>query len=155
MCLNVNIKGNKSDIINNTKKDVEILSADEINKIKEYIKGTDYELIFLLDLATGLRIGELLALDWQHIDLEKQELFVERSVKEVYIYDNDKVRHIETIFQTPKTLNSSRTVTIPTSIVNILNQIENKKGLLFKDELGSPLKAKNVSTKWSNILQSV
>ena len=99
MCLNVNIKGNKSDIINNTKKDVEILSADEINKIKEYIKGTDYELIFLLDLATGLRIGELLALDWQHIDLEKQELFVERSVKEVYIYDNDKVRHIETIFQ--------------------------------------------------------
>ena len=152
-CLNVNIKGSKTEVIKNNRKDVEILTEDEIKIIKEYVKGTDFELVFLLDLATGLRIGELLALDWEHINLKKQELYVEKSVKEVYVYDSEEKRHIETIYQTPKTLNSFRTVSIPDAIIIILKQIKNKEGLLFKDNLGNPLKAKNISAKWTKILK--
>lgn len=152
-CLNVNIKGSKTEVIKNNRKDVEILTEDEIKIIKEYVKGTDFELVFLLDLATGLRIGELLALDWEHINLKKQELYIEKSVKEVYVYDSEEKRHIETIYQTPKTLNSFRTVSIPDAIIIILKQIKNKEGLLFKDNLGNPLKAKNISAKWTKILK--
>lgn len=152
-CSKVNIKGNKNEIINNRKKDVEILSEKEIKTLKKHLKGSDFELLFLLDLATGLRQGELLALDWEHIDLKNKTIKIERSVKEVYIYDNENTKHIETIFQTPKTANSFRTVPIPNALIDILNNIENKEGLLFKDKDGKPLKGKNVSTKWSKILK--
>lgn len=152
-CVKVNIKGNKNEIIKNERKEVEILSETEINIIKGYLKNTDFELLFLLDLATGLRQGELLALDWKHINLEDNTLKVERSVKEVYVYDNENTKHIETIFQTPKTLNSFRTVPIPSTMIDILSKIKNKKGLLFSDSNGNPLKGKNVSAKWTKILK--
>lgn len=152
-CLKVNIKGNKNDIINHKRKDVEILSETEIEIIKKYLKNSTFELLFLLDLATGLRQGELLALDWEHIDLENKTIKIEKSVKEVYVYDDENTKHIETIFQTPKTANSFRTVFLPNVIIDVLTKIKNKDGLLFIDNEGHPLKGKNVSTKWTKILK--
>ena len=153
-CLKIDIKGNKTNIINNTKnKKLEILTESEIKKIKKYIKGSKNELLFLLDMATGLRLGELLALDWNNINLNKKNLRIERSVKEVYVYDENDSRHIETIFQVPKTLSSIRTVPIPASLVRRLNKITVKEGLLFHDENNQPLKGKNVSYAWKKILQ--
>lgn len=152
-CSKVNLKGNKNEIINNKRKDVEVLSEKEIKIIKKFLKGSDFELLFLLDLATGLRQGELLALDWEHINLKNKTITIERTVKEVYIYDDENNKHIETIFQTPKTTNSFRTIPIPNPIINILNDIENKEGLLFKDNNENPLKGKNISTRWTKILK--
>ena len=105
-------------------------------------------------MATGLRQGELLALDWNHIDLNNKTIRIERSVKEVYIYDDETNKHIETIFQTPKTLNSFRTVSVPDTVVDILKKIQKQSGLLFTDNEGRPLKGKNVSAKWTKILKS-
>lgn len=152
-CSNLTLKGNKTDIINNKIKEVKILSIKEINTIKNYIKGTDFELLFLLDLGTGLRLGELLALDWEHINLKEKELKVDKSAKEVYIYDNFDKKHIETIIQTPKTRHSIRTVPIPSSLIDTLNKKENKEGYLFLDKQGNLLKGKNVSSEWTKILK--
>ena len=153
-CLKIEIKGNKSDIIKRKRENkIEILSEDEISKIKDYIKGTDFELLFLLDLSTGLREGELLALTWNDIDLKEKTLTVEKSVKEVYVYEDEDTRHIETLTQIPKTMTSFRTVPIPDSIILKLKSIKNKKDLLFFDETHQVLKAKNVSYKWRKILK--
>ncbi len=152
-CLNLNLKGNKSDIINNKRKEVEILNKKEIETIKKHIKNTDFELLFLLDLGTGLRQGELLALDWKHIDLKKKEIKIEQSAKEVYIYDDSEHKHIETVIQTPKTQNSFRTIPLPSSLIDKLNEVDNKKGYLFLDSEGQLLKGKNVSTKWTKTLK--
>lgn len=153
-CLNLNIKGNKTKVINNQRKDVEILTTEEIKIIKSYIKGSNFELLFLIDLGTGLRRGELLALDWKHIDLKKKELKVEQSAKEVYIYDTPETKHIETVIQIPKTPTSFRTIPIPASLVDKLKQIENKKGYLFLDKYKNILKGKNISTNWARILKA-
>lgn len=152
-CSNLTLKGNKTDIINNKTKEVKILSITEINTIKNYIKGTDFELLFLLDLGTGLRLGELLALDWEHINLKEKVLKVDKSAKEVYIYDSFDKKHIETIIQTPKTRHSIRTVPIPSSLIDILNKKENKEGYLFLDKQSNLLKGKNVSSEWTKILK--
>ena len=152
-CLKVEIKGNKSDIVNEKRKKVEILSEEEISKIKEYIKETNMELIVLLDLATGLRLGELLALDWSVIDLENKNLRVERSVKEVYVYDDENHRHLETVFQIPKTPHSFRTIPIPNTLVETLKDFDNKNGLVFHNERGKPLRAKNIAYHWKKILK--
>lgn len=152
-CLKVDIKGNKNDIIINHKQEVEILSEDEIFTIKKHIKESNMELLILLDLATGLRQGELLALNWEDIDLKNKTLTVNKSVKEVYIYENENNRHIETIFQVPKTQNSFRTISIPDALIHLLKNEKNKNGLLFHDNNGNPLRAKNVSYQWKKILK--
>lgn len=153
-CLKVEIKGNKSEIIKRKKANkIEILSTTEIEKIKEKIKGTDFELLFLLDLSTGLREGELLALTWNDIDLKKQTIRIDKSIKEVYVYDDNDNRHIETIVQVPKTLTSFRTIPVPSPIISKLNQTKNKNGIVFHDENINYLKAKNVSYKWKKILK--
>lgn len=152
-CLKIDLKGNKTDIVANKNKEVEILSEAEIKKIKKYIKGTKYELLILLDFSTGLRQGELLALDWQHIDLENKTLKVERSVKEVYVYEDENTKHIETVFQIPKTANSIRTIPLSDSIIEMLKNVKNKEGLLFTDDEGGVLKAKNVAYQWRKILK--
>ena len=153
-CLNLNLKGNKSDIISSKRKEVEILTKKEIDVVKSFLKGTEFELLFLLSLGTGLRQGELLALDWEHIDLKEQQIKIEKSAKEVYIYDSPEEKHIETIIQSPKTANSFRTIPIPSSLVDKLKEINNKKGYLFSDESGELLKGKNISTKWTKILKN-
>lgn len=152
-CSKVEIKVNKNEIIKGKRQDVEILSEDEIKSIKAHIKGSSMELIILLDLATGLRQGELLALDWSCIDLDNKILEVTRSVKEVYVYENENAKHIETVFQIPKTENSFRTVSIPDAIIDVLKRCDKKEGLLFCDEKGNPLRAKNVSYQWKKILK--
>lgn len=153
-CLKIEIKGNKSEIIKRKKENkIEILSEDEIEKIKEYIKGTEFELLFLLDLSTGLREGELLALTWNDIDLTKKTLRIEKSIKEVYVYDDENNRHIETIVQVPKTMTSFRTIPIPSTIISKLKKVKNKNGIIFHDENMNYLKAKNVSYKWKKVLK--
>ena len=152
-CLKVDIKGNKNEIMALPRQNVEILDEDEIKTVKNYIKDTNMELLILLDLATGLRQGELLALDWSCIDLNNKCLEVKRSVKEVYIYENEHTKHIETVFQIPKTPNSFRIVTIPDAIIELLKKCDKKDGLVFCDKQGKPLRAKNVSYQWRKILK--
>lgn len=153
-CTKIDIKGNKTEIIKKSKnREIEILTEDEINIIKTYLTNTKYELLILLDLATGLRLGELLALNWNNIDLNKKTVKIDSSVKEVYVYDNETTKHIETVFQVPKTLQSFRTIPLPDSIVEKLNKVKNKQGLLFSEE-GKPLKGKNVSAFWTRLLKN-
>lgn len=152
-CTKVNIKGNKNEIIANQSKKVEIFSEEEIRTIKEKLKENKYELLILLDFATGLRQGELLALDWKNIDLKNRIIRVKQTIKEVYVYDDNENKHIENIFQTPKTQNSIRDVPIPSNIFNMLNKIENKQNLLFSDVNGQPLKAKRIFDFWKKFLK--
>lgn len=153
-CSKVYIKGDKNSILSNKNKDVEIFSENEINIIKDKLKGNKYELLVLLDFATGLRQGELLALDWKNIDLENNIIKVTQTVKEVYLYKNDETKHIETIFQAPKTANSIREIPIPNNIISMLNNIPHKEGLLFCDNSNNPLKAKRIFDFWKKLLSS-
>jgi integrase len=63
-------------------KEVEILTPDQITAVLDSLKGHSLYPIAALALATGLRRGELLALEWRDIDLATGTLRVERSVEE-------------------------------------------------------------------------
>ena len=65
---------------------------------------------------------------------KNKTLRIEKSVKEVYVYDDENSRRIETIVQAPKTMTSFRTIPIPSSVICILNSVKNKNEIIFHDE---------------------
>jgi integrase len=72
----------------------------------------------LICLYTGLRVGELLALEWADINFSKNELNISKTC-----YDKGKSR----ITTTPKTTSSVRVIPIPKQLVPILNQLKKRR----------------------------
>jgi integrase len=62
--------------------EVQILTPDEIALVLKGLEGHELAPMVDLDLATGLRRGELLALTWPNLDLEACTVRVERAVEE-------------------------------------------------------------------------
>lgn len=76
----------------------------------------------ILSLYTGLRIGELLALEWSDIDFSKGELIINKSCHDGKNKEGQFVR----IIDTPKTESSRRTIPFPKQLVNYLMGIKKK-----------------------------
>jgi integrase len=61
---------------------VEILDAGQIATVLDALKGDRLYPIVVLAIATGMRRGELLALQWRDVDLDRGALRVERSLEQ-------------------------------------------------------------------------
>ena len=70
-------------------------------------------------LTGGLRIGEVCALQWKDVDIERGVLMIRKTVERVYILDGDQ-RHTELMIGHPKTMNSVREVPMTTELYRML-----------------------------------
>lgn len=52
---------------------IEPFTRDEANRLLEVAHGDRLEALYVLAVTTGMRLGELLALTWRHVDLESLE----------------------------------------------------------------------------------
>ena len=92
-------------------REMQVLARDELQRFLIQAKAEGYYELFLLDLATGLRRGELLALRWEDLDVQNRTLSINKSVAR----QDGKL-----VISTPKTPNSIRTVLLPTDTVKLL-----------------------------------
>ena len=117
--------------------DCEVLREDEIPKVKEYLlkRGTIYDLGLLLELQTGLRVGELSALkpsDWTGNFLRVRRTEVRLR--------NSSGKWCRQIKEMPKTENGVRDIILTDSAIHTLEKILaiNPKGtFLFQNENGN------------------
>lgn len=149
-CCNIELPGKKEEIPNNN--NLYILSHNEVKKILSYLKNNKYELIFKMALYTGMRQGELLALTWDDIDLKNKVIHVFKTFKRVYEFENETTKKLVNKIQTTKSKNSIRDIPISNELYILLNKQENKKGYVFKDDVGEILSAKVVYYEWLKIL---
>lgn len=112
---------------------VEALTVDEQRKLINILNNTNhkYKNIILLLLYTGLRVGELLALSKNNIDLTKNTIFIERTLTRD---KEDKV----ILGETTKTITGKRNIYINNNAKIILkdilkNNITNMYNLVFFD----------------------
>ena len=108
-CAAVEIKKHRSEHKN-------ALTVDEQELFCAAIAGTEYELFCLFLLATGLRIGEALALRRADFDFEKHTVTVNKNV--VYI----KGKRIEQ--DTPKSEAGNRTVPVPVNLSERIRDVQ-------------------------------
>lgn len=91
----------------------QVLTREEMQKFLIQARYEGYYEIFLLELATGLRRGELLALQWSDLNLNTGELRVSRQINRV----RGKLTASE-----PKTRASRRTILLPASVTAVLRE---------------------------------
>jgi integrase len=158
----------KSTINNEYDEDNEVViySNDEIKLLKADLENHRLKAAILLDLGTGLRLGELLALQWSDIDSDYSELKVQRTIKEVTVIAADRSKQYKTLIQPPKTKKSIRTVPIPSSLVDVLKEHRQRQekeksdagtsyiesDFVFTTELGKNIDSNNFRRSYKRIL---
>lgn len=150
----------------NTTKEIKVLSSEQQKLFIEAIKGHNLEMLFLVALSTGLRLGEILGLKWSDIDFNTGTLTVNRTLQRVTQIDRNDNRESKVIEQLPKTKNSIRTIPIPKNILiklkdHRLEQSKNRLKLgdlysnnnyVFCDKLGYPIDDKRPARNLKSIL---
>lgn len=94
-------------------REMQVLSRQELQRFLMQAKADGYFELFLLDLSTGLRRGELLALQWVDLDLDTGTLSVTKQVYEV----NGKMQ-----LSVPKTKASIRKLVLPPAVVEVFRE---------------------------------
>lgn len=140
-------------------KEIRALTRQEQALYMNSLDSTKLKPLLITCLFTGMRLGELMALDWEHINLLKGEIKVEYSYKEVRIHEKGKSPEWKLIKQPPKTKSSLRTIPIPDEIIKLLKahkksqdelslkmgkQNFNTNNLVFCSEVGTPLSSRNI-----------
>lgn len=127
------------------------------------IDGSKYDVALLLDLGTGLRKGELLALTWKNIDFKKKQIKVKNNL--VRTKDRNGISGL--YIQSPKTKKSIRVVPIPSYLNDLLITYKEKQkeakikadilyqdnDLVFCTNLGKPLEPRNFNRRFSEIIK--
>lgn len=109
-------------------KKVECFSSVEQKRIESYVlKGNPKLFGIVLCLYTGVRIGELLALEWTDIDLSKSELYINKTCHD----GKDKNGVFTRIVDTPKTASSIRTIPLPRQIIPLLREIKKNSHSIY------------------------
>ena len=110
-------------------KEMKILTQEEIQRFLIQAKAEGMYELFLLELTTGMRRGELLALRWDDLDFTTGKLRIDKQVYPV----GGKL-----IISEPKTKAANRTIILPPAMVELL--AEYKKGIF--SELMFPSRTK-------------
>lgn len=98
-------------------KEMKILQADEVRRFLIQAKYEGYFELFLLELATGMRRGEILGLKWQDLNFKTGELQIVRQANLI----DGKIEISE-----PKTKSSIRIIVLPQSLLNVLSEYKRK-----------------------------
>ena len=114
-------------------REMQTLSADQLAAFLLEAKHSGVFEMYYIELATGLRRGELLGLKWEDIDFTAQMLRVRRQVGRV----NGEVREAPL-----KTKNAYRTISLGTDAMGILKQQREKQpssSYVFPGPTGGPI----------------
>ena len=105
-------------------KQVSCFSAEEQKTIEKAVMKDKRDKMkgIILCLYTGLRIGELLALEWEDIDFSRAELTVNKTC-----YDGKNENGIFCrMTDTPKTENSKRMIPLPQPLLLLLKEMKDR-----------------------------
>ena len=142
------------------------LSAEEMQKMFEALRGTKLELPVLVAAFYGFRRGEVLGLKWDAIDFERGTISVIRTVTTITL--DGKQTEIEQ--QSAKTKSSLRTLPLIGSFREYFLQVKeaqelNKQicgncynheydGFVFVDELGERMRTNYLTSAFPRFLES-
>ena len=108
---------------NEVKKQVEAYNKDQVRKLVASLEETPSfkNLGLLITIYSGMRIGEVCALQWKDIDLEEKVIRVNKSIQRIYTEEDTMGKmKTELLISTPKTKSSQREIPIVQPLLKIM-----------------------------------
>lgn len=161
-CDNVNLPRNE-------KPQIEILNREEQQRLMYVSKSFRYGVFIRFTLATGLRLGELVALRWEDLDTKKSMISIRRTLNRLPKIDYNGVGNsTEIIIQEPKTKNSIRSIPVLRVILDEILQLRNVQvadahtagsaysdsGYIITNPLGGFIEPRNFKKFYDEMLQA-
>lgn len=157
-------------------KEMRVLTQDEQKKFMDTLTNERLKALFILDLAAGLRRGELLGLRWCDVDLKEGFIDIKQTLSRIKTnFDEESTeKKTEIIIQKPKTKKGERGIPLLANIVTMLkehkkrqvddlkllgwNEVKIKeqttKGLVFISELGGHIEPRNLTRKFYKLIKA-
>jgi integrase len=140
--------------------EMRVLDADQVAELLTAAAETPYYAFIYVAVATGARLGELLALRWEDIDLGTGTMFITRTVK--------RIPGRGLTFSTPKTHRSRRPVALSAETRNVFQehrrrQLEHRlkmgpayqdQGLVFASPTGQLMDDSNLRRAFARIVSA-
>ncbi len=149
------------------KKEIRILTLDEQEKLMMSIKGHRYELAFILDLYTGLRLSELLALKWENIDFDEGVIKVSGNIQRIRNYAEGENKTSLIYQTTTKTKAGKRTIPLLDELIELINSHKEKQdvekdkaegiykdeGYMFCNEIGQCIEPRRMTAYFNKVIE--
>ncbi|MGN0457791.1 MAG: tyrosine-type recombinase/integrase, partial [Eubacterium sp.] len=111
-------------------KEMQTLKANELGAFLQETKDSGCYEFYILEITTGLRLGEILALTWDDLDIKNKTISVNKQVQRI---------KSELKITTPKTASSIRTVALCDECFNQLILLRSRQRLDTKLIFPSPI----------------
>lgn len=148
-----------------SRKEMRVLTREEQKNLITASRNHRLGIVVILDLFTGMRLGEILALRWNDIDFNKNIISVKNTIKRVTTHNIDGSK-TEIILDTPKTDNSFRIIPLINEMkIELKNHLKiqnrekqigemayNNKNFVFCNEIGKPYDQKTFKNYYNKIL---
>jgi integrase len=121
-------------------KEIRVLTPSEIRAFLDAVDDQKYKTLFLTAILTGARQGELLGLKWEDLDLEKKQVYIQRT------FNNGR-------FFPTKTKGSKRKIDLSPTLLTELKKWKLacpktneflKLDLMFPNDAGGPINKNNL-----------
>lgn len=140
------------------RREVQPFTPEQAKQLLAAARGDRLEALYVVALALGLRLGEVLGLRWEDVDLERGVLNVRQQLQRVA----GRLQLVPL-----KTARSRRTLPLPVFVLEALRrhkvrQLEERlacgaawqeTGLVFTSAVGTPLEPRNVVRYYHRLLE--
>lgn len=127
-------------------REMHTIHAEQLGAFLREAKESGVYELYYLDLATGMRRGELLGLKWEDVDLARGVIHVKRQVARI----DGKVKEVPL-----KTKNSYRNISISQDAVKMLKEMEKRRicEYVFPSPSGGPISPDSVRHMLHRVLK--
>ncbi len=138
-----------------SKPEINIMSKEEQNRLSNYISNNrnNSTLGVALSLYTGMRIGEICALRWENIDIEKRVLTVRNTIQRIQCFEGGSKTKV--IIAEPKSQSSRREIPIPDCIIPMLKELKAKSSAFVLTGTEKPIEPRTMQYRFKRILKVI
>lgn len=138
------------------RSDPQTLSAEEEKVFVSWLRSnpTRMNVGLLLSVCCGMRVGEVCAMKWEDVDLQRQLVQVRRTVYRIYD-SRGKPRKTKLVIGSPKTGTSWREIPIPGFLMDLIRKMKknNDEIYLFSGD-NSPADPQNFRNNFKRVLRN-
>lgn len=134
------------------KPPTELLTDRQQKKLQRYLVNSPdlTALGIMLCLFTGIRLGELCALQWRDINFRSKTLSVTKTVQRIPNADGCGTKIVIT---EPKTVSSNRTVPIPDCVIAVLKDFKSKGDFYLLSGTEKPVEPRTMQYRFQSVLK--